>query len=61
MNYALTGSASFNLLNFSMFGLKDAAGGTVGGGLFELNIGRNGIAAKLGMGGADISAGCQYR
>ena len=57
MNYALTGTASFNALNFSMFGLTDKAGSTVGGGLLELNFGKNGFSSRLGMGGADVSLG----
>ena len=43
-SFALTGNATFNLLNIK------------GSGAFELTVGKDGISSKIGTGGTDISA-----
>lgn len=59
-SYDMTGNASVNLLNASLFqslGLKDNRGGAVNTGLFELSFGKNGMHGALSMGGTDVSVG----
>jgi hypothetical protein len=57
INYALTGDFTLNVLNFGLFGIKDANQNLVKNGLLELHLGRNGATMNVGMGGADVSLG----
>ena len=58
VNYSLSGDMGFNLINLSMFGIPGADEKTpLSMGLFEVNIGKNGITTKIGSGGVDISIG----
>jgi len=57
LNYAMTGEATFNLANFSMFGMTDAKGQLVSSGLLELHLGKDGASMNLGTGGMDASFG----
>ncbi|OHD19253.1 MAG: hypothetical protein A2Y37_07140 [Spirochaetes bacterium GWB1_60_80] len=53
VTYALTGNATFNVLNAS-----DLTGGALSGGLFELSFGKNGFSGgQIGMGGTNVSLG----
>jgi hypothetical protein len=51
VGYAMTGNASFNVLNSNDLGI---GGGT---GMFELSFGTDGLSGRLGMGGTDVSMG----
>jgi hypothetical protein len=52
LSYAMTGTASFNLLNAS-----DLTGGVLHGGLLEMRVGGSeGFSMNLGQNGADLSA-----
>ena len=50
VTYAMTGNASFNVLNAS-----DLSGGKLQGGLLEMHVGDSGFSMNVGQGGADIS------
>jgi len=52
VGYAMTGDASFNLLN-----MRDLTGGKMQGGLLEMHLGDSGFSMNMGMGGADMSYG----
>jgi hypothetical protein len=49
VTYGMTGNASVNVLNLSMFGGPDV-------GLFELGFGKDGFSGALSMGGTDMNA-----
>jgi hypothetical protein len=51
VSYAMTGDATFNILNAA-----DLSGGKLRGGLLEMHLGDSGFGMNLGSGGADISA-----
>ncbi len=55
--YAMTGNTTVNVLDFSMFGLKNSDNAAYHGGLLELNLGNNGLSSRIGSGGikADYS------
>ena len=55
--YAMTGNTTVNVLDFSMFGLKNSDKAAYHGGLLELNLGNNGLSSRIGSGGikADYS------
>ncbi len=58
VTYAMTGNATFNVLNLGMIpGLKNAGGNPVSMGLLEMNVGKDGFGMQLGQGGTDISLG----
>jgi len=57
MQYALTGSAAFNVANLSMFGIAGADGSPVSMGLLEMRLGRGGVSLGFGADGSDISLG----
>ncbi|MCX7024138.1 MAG: hypothetical protein NT080_05890 [Spirochaetes bacterium] len=52
VGYAMTGNASFNVLN-----LGDLTNGAFDHGLFELGFGNNGFSGQFGSGGADVGMG----
>ena len=53
----MTGNASVNLINTSMFGLRDKKGGIVSTGLFDLSFGNNGVHGAVSMSGTDMNLG----
>ena len=57
VTYGMTGNASVNLLNTSMFGLKNKDGGIVNTGLFELSFGKDGTHGAVSMSGTDLNVG----
>jgi len=58
MTYGMTGNASINLINTSMFGVKYADGKTpLSVGLFELGFGKDGTHGSLSMSGTDMNLG----
>jgi hypothetical protein len=57
MQYAMTGSAAFNVANFDMFGIAGADGAPISMGLLAMRLGRGGLSLGLGSDGSDISLG----
>ncbi|HUW69884.1 MAG TPA: hypothetical protein VMX33_06590 [bacterium] len=57
VQYALTGSAAFNVANFNMFGIAGADGAPISMGLLAMRLGRGGLNLGLGSDGSDISLG----
>ena len=53
ITYGITGNASVNLLNASMFGGPDV-------GMLEFNFGKDGTSFNLGMGGTNLNLGKLY-
>ncbi len=51
VTYGMTGNATVNLLNMSMFSDK------LNTGLFELSFGKDGVHGAIGMGGTDLNVG----
>jgi len=52
--YALTGTASFNVLDLDLLGLEDMNGNIVSSGLLMLDVGADGTSMALGTGGMDV-------
>jgi hypothetical protein len=56
VEYAMTGSVTYNVANFNMFGLENRTGkGTVSGGMLEMHVGGDGPLFEVGRDGTDVS------